>query len=1037
MAADAVTRFDTPEHRRLEDARTGRVPWKAWGPYLSERQWGTVREDYSDGGDAWRYFPHDQARSRAYRWGEDGIAGVCDDRQRLCLSLALWNGADPILKERMFGLTNGEGNHGEDVKEYWFYLDSTPTHSYLKCLYKYPQRGVPLRGPRRDQRPAAAGRVRVRAARHRRLRRGPLLRRRRRVRQGARPTTSSCCVTAHNRGPDAATLHLLPTLWFRNTWSWGDDVASARRLDGRRRGAVARDATPSSASGRCTPTRPPSCCSARTRPTTSGCSARPTRRRTSRTRSTTTSSRARRRGQPGRARAPRPPPTTCCEIAGRGRARPSASACRGRRRRAATAARRRLRRGVRRPPRRGRRVLRDGDPGRARRRRGAGDAPGAGRAAVGQAVLRVRRPPLAARARRQPVGRGRAGGRCATSPWFHMVAGDVISMPDKWEYPWFAAWDLAFHCGAARARRRRLRQGAGRAAAARRATCTPTARSRPTSGTSATSTRRCTAWAALCVYEREAEIRGEGDREFLARVFQRLLTNFTWWVNRKDPDDRNLFQGGFLGLDNIGIFDRSAPLPGGGTLEQADGTAWMALYCQWMLQIAVELARARPVLRRHGAEVRLALRVDRDRAGPARRQRRAVGRGGRLLLRRHAHARRHARSRSRCARSSACCRCARRRSSTPRSLDAQPGAHGARRRVRGALRGRRPGARPPCRAPSPEGRAAARRSSTRAGCGGSSRRCSTRTSSSARTASARSRGATSTSPACSTGAARSYDVRYLPAESDTGMFGGNSNWRGPVWFPMNLVILRGAAPAAPLLRRRASRSSARPARGNEMTLLEVAAEIGGRPDARPSPRDEHGRRPVFGGIETFQADPHWRDLLLFHEYFHGDNGAGLGASHQTGWTGTVALLFPMADGVPRAGRRSAGARRLSAPMRLPPARRSTRSTPPSGSSASARGGRPLDLGEVPAAAWDALAALPVDAVWLMGVWQRSPAGPRDRAGRPGLDAGIRAALPDLRDRRRDRLAVLRARLRRRRALRRAATALAAARAAARRARARR
>ena len=323
--------------------------------------------------------------------------------------------------------------------------------------------------------------------------------------------------------------------------------------------------------------------------------------------------------------------------------------------------------------------------------------------AVGQAVLRVRRPPLAARARRQPVGpeRARDVRNVAVVPHGrrrrHLDAGQV-------GVPVVRGVGPGLPLRAAVARRRRLRQGAGRAAARARATCTPTARSRPTSGTSATSTRRCTAWAALCVYEREAEIRGEGDREFLARVFQRLLTNFTWWVNRKDPDGRNLFQGGFLGLDNIGIFDRSAPLPGGGTLEQADGTAWMALYCQWMLQIAVELARERPGLRRHRAEVRRALRVDRDRARPAGRRHAAVGRGGRLLLRRHADARRRRRSRSRCARSSACCRCARRPCSTPTSLDAPPGAHRARAGVRRALRRRGARRSPTCPGPSPEGR---------------------------------------------------------------------------------------------------------------------------------------------------------------------------------------------------------------------------------------------------------------------------------------------------------------------------------------------
>ena len=468
MAADAVTRFDTPEHRRLEDARTGRAPWKAWGPYLSERQWGTVREDYSDDGDAWSYFTHDQARSRAYRWGEDGIAGVCDDRQRLCLALALWNGADPILKERLFGLTNGEGNHGEDVKEYYFYLDSTPTHSYMKCLYKYPQRAFPYERPRRDERPPRASTssstscstpgvfdedryfdVDVEYAK-------------------AAPDDVLIRVTAHNRGPDAATLHVLPTLWFRNTWSWGDASPGPSLTRGRRRRGVARARTPSSATGTLRARRASRrCCSARTRRTTSGCSARRTRRRTSRTASTTPSSTARRTRSTRRARGTKVAAHYALRDRGRGE-----------------------RDGPRAPH------GRDAPP--------AGDAPfGAASTRVlaarrdeADALLRDRHPgrrstPTRALVMRQalagllwgkqyyeydvhrwlrehgvnPWDAGATARPVRNAPWFHMVNGDIISMPDKWEYPWFAAWDLAFHTRAAGARRRRLRQGAGRAAA--------------------------------------------------------------------------------------------------------------------------------------------------------------------------------------------------------------------------------------------------------------------------------------------------------------------------------------------------------------------------------------------------------------------------------------------------------------------------------------------------------------------------------------------------------------------------------------------
>ena len=396
-----------------------------------------------------------------------------------------------------------------------------------------------------------------------------------------------------------------------------------------------------------------------------------------------------------------------------------------------------------------------------------------------------------------------------------------------------------------------------------------------------------TAWAALYVYEREAEIRGEGDREFLARVFSRLLTNFTWWVNRKDPDDRNLFQGGFLGLDNIGVFDRSAPLPGGGTLEQADGTAWMALYCQWMLQIAARADQGRPAYLdmalkfiAHFAWIAVAMNPP---GGEL-----ALGRGGRLLLRRDADARRD--------RDPAQGPLARRAAAAVRAtvfdgelIERLPGDDASRLSSSPAASAtsipalaNRPG-------PNPEGRRILSRSWTRRDCGASCRRCSTRRSSSARTGSARSPAATSSTPVEFDWGGQHYEVRYLPAESDTGMFGGNSNWRGPVWFPMNLVILRALFQ---LHRYYGDRLKVEcpTGSGTEMNLLRGR---GARSAARLTTtftEDENGRRPVFGGIEKFQTDPHWHDLLLFHEYFHGDNGAGIGASHQTGWTGTVALL---------------------------------------------------------------------------------------------------------------------------------------------------
>ena len=783
-----------------------RLPWKAWGPYLSERQWGTVREDYSQDGDAWDYFSHDQARSRAYRWGEDGIAGICDDRQRLCLALALWNGADPILKERMFGLTNSEGNHGEDVKEYWFYLDSTPTHSYLKCQYKYPQRAFPY-----EDLVATNGRRGKQEMEYELLDTGIFDEDRYfdvvvEYAKGA-PTTSSCCVTAHNRGPEAATLHLLPTLWFRNTWSWGDDgeKPAVTAVDGGAARAVAPRARRVAAARR--PSAQLLFCENETN-----------NERLSARRTTPYAKDAigdfvvaRRDGAVNPAR-------TGTKVAAHHVLEIPAGA----------SASIRVRLTAPRPnagdplgadfDASSRTAAQEADafyatviPPALDARRRDGHAPGARRPAVGQAVLRVRRPPLAARARRQPVGPERAA-----------PAPSATSRGSTWSP---ATSSRCRTSGSTRGSRR----GTSRSTARRSSLVDvdfakeqvelllstrylhPNGQIPAYEWNFSDVNPPVTAWAALFVYEREAEIRGEGDREFLARVFERLLTNFTWWVNRKDPDDRNLFQGGFLGLDNIGIFDRSAPLPGGGTLEQADGTAWMALYCQWMLQIAVELAKHDPVyadmalkfithfewiaiaLDPPGGDTGLWDEEDgfyydvmrmpdgtHDPAqGPLARRAAAAVRGDRV----------------------------RRRRDRP-----QPRVRRARRRVR------RRTSPTPCRrsrtCPARAPRAGAcSRSSTSSGCAGSSRPCSTRRSSSARTASARSRAATSSSRACSTGAASATSVA-LPA----GRVGHRDVRRQlqlarPGLVPDEPRDPARAAAAAPLLRRPARRSSARPARG--------------------------------------------------------------------------------------------------------------------------------------------------------------------------------------------------------------------------------
>jgi hypothetical protein len=874
-------RARTPEHSRLEEARTGAVPWKAWGPYLSERQWGTVREDDSSGGDAWNSFSHDQARSRAYRWGEDGIAGISDDRQRLCLSLALWNGEDPILKERMFGLTNGEGNHGEDVKEYWFYLDSTPTHSYLKCQYKYPQRAFPY-----NDLVATNARRSKQELEYELLDTGIFDEDRYFdvVVEYAKAAHDDILmlVTAHNRGPDAATLHLLPTLWFRNTWAWGGDAVkpALRAVDT----AAAEAMHPELGEWRLQ----------------LDASARllfcENETNSERLFGAANGSRYVKDG------------INDCVVGGNADAvNPDGSGTK-------VAAHHVL-------------ELGPGESASIRVRLTAADRslPGTPLGDGFDGVLDARREeadrfyatvipdtlrPDGALVMRQALA-GLLWGKqyydydvhrwlrehgvnpwspdAAASPvrnvaWFHMLAGDIISMPDKWEYPWFAAWDLAFHCAPlslvdvdfAKEQVELL---------LRTRYLHPSGQIPAYEWNFGDVNPPVTAWAALYVYQREAEIRGEGDREFLVRVFQRLLTNFTWWVNLKDPDGNNLFQGGFLGLDNIGIFDRSAPLPGGGSLEQADGTAWMALYCQWMLQIAVELTRRDPAYSdmalkfiSHFAWISLALdppgrdtalwdeqdgfyydvmRMPDGAAIPLK-VRSLVGLlplcaatvfEGDVLARNPAIVERVAAFARRFADIMPAVRefpanpegrrllslvdetKLRRLLAAMLDEDEFLGAHGIRAISRRHLE----------------------------------------------------------TPCVFDWAGQEYVVRYQPAESDSGMFGGNSNWRGPVWFPMNLVILRALAQLHAYYGDRL-RVECPTGSGHEMNLLEVATEIGTRL-ATTFTEDEQGRRPVFGGIEKFQTDPHWHDLLLFHEYFHGDNGAGIGASHQTGWTGTVALLF--------------------------------------------------------------------------------------------------------------------------------------------------
>jgi hypothetical protein len=875
------------ESARLQEARTTKTPWRKWGPYLSERQWGTVREDYSPDGNAWDYFTHDHARSRAYHWGEDGLAGISDDKQLLCFALALWNGRDPILKERLFGLTNSEGNHGEDVKEYYFYLDNTPTHSYMKYLYKYPQTAFPYD----DLVLTSKGRTRSQFE-YELMDTG--------VFDSDRyfdvfveyakntPEDILIQISVCNRGPEAAPIHVLPTLWFRNTWTWwpGTPKPSLREvpLDGEARAIAAahdklgnrflyfeadvpvlftENETNSERIFGSINSSPyvkdginEYVVSAKTAAVNSErCGTKAAVHYT-----LTVDS--------GKAatiwlRLSNQPPFAIGEPFGEA----FAEIMQTRRRDADEFYRA---------------ITPDG---------------------VSDDAARVMRQALAGMLWTKqyfgfdldkwleehgadPMHPGAREMR--NSEWFHMLNDHIISMPDKWEYPWFAAWDLAFHAitlsivdvDFAKEQLDLLLQ---------EYFLHPTGQIPAYEWNFSDVNPPVHAFATVFLYRTEQAARGQGDIEFLRRCFQKLLLNFTWWVNRKDRFGKNLFEGGFLGLDNIGVFDRSAGLPGGGHLEQADGTAWMALFCQNMLEIAVELAgqdasydemcakfvdhflwiaRAMnhvgpdgmwdeedgfyyDVLRLpDGSATRLKVRsmvgllpvCATTIVEPWQRER--VPHTTSVLMERLRR--------------------------MPELLDtihpAGPGHLGVADRGIFALvkpeRLRRILSRmlDEDEFLSPYGIRAVSRYHLE-------------------------------HPYVFTVQGQDYKVSYLPAESDTGMFGGNSNWRGPVWMPVNALLIRSLlsfyAYYGDSFRVECPTRS-----GNWMNLFEVSREIGNRL-TRIFLRDEAGRRPVYGGSQKFQNDPHWKDYLLFYEYFHGDNGAGLGASHQTGWTGLVAKVIEL------------------------------------------------------------------------------------------------------------------------------------------------
>jgi hypothetical protein len=873
------------EQTRLQEHREGRAAWKKWGPYLSERQWGTVREDYSSTGDAWNYFTHDNAQYRAYRWGEDGLAGISDDRQLLCFALALWNGRDPILKERLFGLSNSEGNHGEDVKEYYFYLDSTPTHSYMKYLYKYPQAEYPYAAL------IEANRKRDKQAVEYELLDTGVFDKDRYFDvfveyAKSEPEDILIEITICNRGPEPAEIHVLPTLWFRNTWSWrwkeekpelkiiaaGSDVravAAGHRLLGERflycEGAVDLLFTENETNFERAfnqPKQQPYC------------------------------------------------KDGIIQAVVRGDKNAINPELRG------TKASAHYRLSV---PAKGSQTVRlrltDQSPDRLpapfgdafeaalKARRAESDAfyEAISPATLTKDEARVMRQALAgmlwskqyfyydlAEWLREHGDKPEEGVRAQVrnKDWFHLYNADVISMPDKWEYPWYAVWDLAFHTVPLSLvdvdfAKEQLRLFLGHHY------LHPNGQMPAYEWNFSDVNPPVHPWAVWTVYSYDKQLRGKGDLSFLKFCFEKLSLNFTWWVNRKDVDGNNVFSGGFLGLDNIGVFDRSSALPTGGHLEQSDGTAWMAFFASMMLQIAVELAMEDDAhyeamaLKYFEHFLWIAAAMDNlgftgiklwdhndgihydvlrfpDGNGVSLKVRSLVGlmplaatavlpanlrerlprffEEAQWFLERHPH------------------------TAAVLTVPLNVGAGGSRilslvnpdklRRILGYMLDENEFL-------SPYGiRSLSRYHADH--------------------------------PYVFSAGGQDYRVGYVPGDSDTGMFGGNSNWRGPIWMPMQLMLIRALVNQYAHLGND-FKVECPVGSGRQLNLLEVSQEIARRL-SRLFVRNKQGRRPAHGDHSQWK-DPHWRDHVLFYEYFHGDTGAGIGASHQTGWTGVIAFLI--------------------------------------------------------------------------------------------------------------------------------------------------
>ena len=906
-----MARTETAEDRRLDEARQRKKHWKRWGPYLSDRQWGTVREDYSANGAAWEYFPFEHAHARTYRWGEDGIGGLSDRHQMICFGLALWNGRDPILKERLFGLTGNQGNHGEDVKEHYFYLDSTPTHSYMRMLYKYPQAEFPYRQLVEENR------KRGRGAPEYELQDTGVFGENRYFDvflEYAKADSEDILIkiTATNRGPDPADLHLLPTVWFRNTWSWGKDL---------RRPAVRK--SPACLNSVCAELEHWQygkrwfLCEGSpellfTENETNYVKLFNYRDRVPYTKDAFNEYLIHSNKQAVN------PEVTGTKMA----AHYSATLGPG------ESAVLKLRLTDLNPlggldadaPLLGDALL----PGSSERSPlvpTTGDF-GAGYEQVFQVRMREadefydsRIPkhlsPDAHMVMRQayagmlwckqfyhfdvatwlggdPAGptppASRVKGR--NKEWTHLYTDDILSMPDKWEYPWFAAWDLAFHCiplaivDSDFAKEQLI-------LLLREWYMHPNGQLPAYEWAFGDVNPPVHAWAAWRVYKIERRMRGVADRAFLEKVFHKLLLNFTWWVNRKDPDGHNIFQGGFLGLDNIGVFDRSAPLPTGGHLEQSDGTSWMGMYCLNMLAMALELAKEDLAYEdvaskffEHFVHIAHAMND--------------IGTEGKSLwdeedgfyydlLHLPSGEEHFLKIRSMVGLIPLFAV----ETLEPEIVDRLPGF---KRRMQWFIDNNED---------VPEHIEMTQRSAR-----GVRRLLSLANRKQLKRILKRMLDETEfLSPHGIRALSRyhldhPYEVQvndhisqvdYEPGESTSGVFGGNSNWRGPVWFPVNYLLIESLQKFYHYYGEDFKIEFPTYSK-HELDLWQVSSELSKRL-TRIFLRDKQGSRPFAGSNDLFNKDPHWRNLILFYEYFHGDTGAGLGASHQTGWTGLVAKLL--------------------------------------------------------------------------------------------------------------------------------------------------